>query len=125
MVHNFQVKKSLWIGIFQAFAIFPGVSRSGATLTISRFLGLSRLESSRYSFLLSLPIIYAGLVYKLPELATSTSTFSLKACAFGLIVSFGVGLLTIHYFLKLIQKFGLGVYSVYRWVLAFLILYFL
>ena len=59
------VKKALLIGLAQSLAVFPGVSRSGVTLTTARFLGVSRKESARFSFLLSLPIIFIGAIARL------------------------------------------------------------
>jgi undecaprenyl-diphosphatase len=112
------------IGLFQAIAVFPGVSRSGATLTISRFLKFSREEASRYSFLLSLPIIIGGFIHKLPELA-SNGSISLFDCLIGVVISFVVGLITIHFFLKLIKRIGLGIFSLYRIILAALIFFLL
>ncbi|MBG07779.1 MAG: undecaprenyl-diphosphatase [Halobacteriovoraceae bacterium] len=124
MIEKDQWKKALLIGFFQGFAIFPGVSRSGATLTISRFLGLERDEASRYSFLLSLPIILGGFFLKLPELLGSQGQgISIAACLWGTLMAFIMGLLSIHFFLKLIQNLGLGVYAIYRILLAGLILW--
>ncbi len=116
--------KAALIGFFQAMAIFPGVSRSGATLTIARFLKFSREEASRYSFLLSLPIILGGFIHKLPELAAN-GAISFADCALGVVVSFIVGLVTIHFFLKLIKRVGLGIFSLYRVILAIVIFFFL
>jgi undecaprenyl-diphosphatase len=114
------------IGVFQSFAIFPGVSRSGITLTAARFMGMSRLESSRFSFLLSLPIIMASITYKLPAIyrgeAMNTSPILILI---GIIASFGFGLLTIHFFVKFISKMGLWVFTVYRIILGLIIFWFL
>jgi len=120
-----QWKKSFLIGMFQAFAIFPGVSRSGGTLTISRQLGLGREESTRFSFLLSLPIIFAGFFYKLPEIFKGDVNFDLYGLITGIIVSFIVGLLTIHYFLKFIKKIGLSYFAIYRIFLAAIVFYYM
>ncbi len=120
-MNKFAWKKSVMIGLFQAFAIFPGVSRSGATLTISRQMGLGREEATRFSFLLSLPIIFAGFFYKLPVIFSGKENFDLYAMVVGISVSFVVGLLTIHYFLKFIKKIGLGVFSIYRVLLAIVV----
>lgn len=118
MTSKVDYKRSLLIGLFQGLAVFPGVSRSGGTLTISRFLGLSRLEATRYSFLLSLPVIGAGFLYKLPEVFGEGASFSLISLLVGLVLSFVVGLATIHYFLKFVSNMGLWVFSIYRFVLA-------
>ncbi len=122
MEKKIDFKRSIWVGLFQGLAVFPGVSRSGSTLTISRALGLSREESTRFSFLLSLPIIIGGFVFKLPELFSGQVPFKLDLCLLGILVSFIVGLITIHYFLKFIKKMGLGIFSFYRIILGFLIL---
>ena len=117
--------KALMIGLFQAIAIFPGVSRSGSTLTISRFMGLSRTESTRYSFLLSLPIIIGGFILKLPEMMNGEQSFDLAPCLVVGLISFIVGFITIHYFLKLIQKLGLAIFAFYRVILGALIFWLL
>ncbi len=121
-MNEWQKGKVIFIGLFQALAIFPGVSRSGSTLTISRALGLGREEATRFSFLLSLPIILAGFLYKLPVLIEGGEPFSLSMCFMGIGVSFVVGLVTIHYFLKFIKRMGLWLFSLYRLILAGLIL---
>lgn len=105
---------SFLIGLFQAFAVFPGVSRSGGTLTISRFLKLGREEAARYSFLLSLPIIGGGMILKICELRNSPLAFDLLPLLIGTLVSFVSGYLTIHYFLKFISKVGLVPFVIYR-----------
>jgi len=112
------LKEAGLIGFFQALAIFPGVSRSGATLTISRFLGLGREEATRYSFLLSLPIILAGFFYKLPKMFNGENSFDLGLCLIGMFISFVTGLITIHFFLKIIKKVGFGIFALYRVILS-------
>jgi undecaprenyl-diphosphatase len=115
-------RHALLIGLFQGMAVFPGVSRSGATLTISRFLGLTRKESTRFSFVLSLPIIIGGFITKLPELMADGSKFNLYPALFGVGVSLVVGLLTIIFFLKFIERLGLIPFALYRVFLAVTIL---
>ncbi len=122
MDSSIKVKESFLIGLFQGLAVFPGVSRSGSTLTISRFLGLSREEASRYSFLLSLPIILGGFILKLPDLSSSPS-IDIKVCLVGGMVSLFIGLLTIHLFLKIIKQMGLWIFSIYRILFAIYIFY--
>lgn len=120
-------KRSILIGFSQMMAIFPGVSRSGITITSARFSGLNRLNASRFSFLLSLPIIFASVAYKLKESfseGAQTISFDITNMLIGVGVSFVIGLLTIHFFLKLLNKMGLGIYAVYRVLLAMIILYF-
>lgn len=118
------LKKSILIGLSQALAVFPGVSRSGITLTSARFLGLGRLEASRFSFLLSLPVILGSIVFKIPEILEGSATnASISVIAVGVVASFLFGILTIHFFLKLISKIGLGYFSFYRVFIGVLLIY--
>ena len=96
-----------------------------STLTISRQMGLGREESTRFSFLLSIPIIFAGFFYKLPLIFKGEVSFDLYSLSIGIIVSFVVGLLTIHYFLKFIKRIGLAYFAFYRVILAGLVYYYL
>ena len=124
LVDNKSYKRSIFIGIFQSLAIFPGVSRSGITLTAARFTGLSRIEASRFSFLLSLPIIFASIIYKIPDILTGTAIIVNPInILIGIISSFIFGLLTIHFFVRIISKVGLGIFTVYRIVLGVLVFY--
>lgn len=115
-------KKALVIGLLQVIAIFPGVSRSGITITGGRILGLSKEESSSFSFLLSLPLIMAGALLKGIEMKKEAVAFDFSMCLIGIIVSFVVGFLTIHFFLKLLKKIQFFYFMVYRVVLAVAIL---
>lgn len=113
-------KRSALIGFSQMLAIFPGVSRSGITITSARFSGLTRVNASRFSFLLSLPIIFASVVYKLKGTFSGEEVlnFNLVHMGIGIAVSFIIGLLTIHFFLKLLARVGFSIYAIYRIFLA-------
>jgi len=115
-------KASFFIGFMQALAIFPGVSRSGITITTGRFFMLTREQSSRFSFLLSLPVIWGGFIFKLPEL-TGAPAFDFINCLIGTLVSFFTGILTIHFFISTINKIGFGGFTIYRIILALMILF--
>ncbi|MBT7768293.1 MAG: undecaprenyl-diphosphate phosphatase [Bdellovibrionales bacterium] len=115
-------KNALLIGLFQGMAVFPGVSRSGATLTISRWLGLTRSEATRFSFVLSLPIILGGFITKLPELSGEQAGLSFYPLLWGGVISLVVGILTIIFFLKFIERVGLLPFALYRIFLAAAIL---
>ena len=113
------LKKSALIGLSQALAVFPGVSRSGITLTSSRFLGLGRVEASRFSFLLSLPVIIGSIVFKLPKIVSGEAiAVEPLVMLIGVIASFLFGIVTIHFFLKLIAKIGLIHFAVYRVIIG-------
>lgn len=106
------------IGLAQALAIFPGVSRSGITLTAALLLGLKRKQAGEYSFLLSLPIIFAGILKEVPDIFKNHNQSSLLILLTGITTSFFVGWLTIHFFMKLIGKIHLRYFTIYRWLLA-------
>lgn len=116
-------KQALWIGIAQAFAIIPGVSRSGATLSMGRFLGLSRDAAARFSFLLSFPITLGACLFELRSLAAAIGIeFSWNYCLAGFTTSLIFGLATIHGFLIYVRNADLKIFAWYRLMLAILIL---
>lgn len=119
------LKKSFTIGLFQALALIPGISRSGATISGGMLTGLSRQDAVHFSFLLSVPVIFGAICKGLLDLTTAplqTPFFSLLA---GLVASFVVGLLAIHFLVTYMKNRGLSVFIWYRIILAFLILIFL
>ncbi len=126
LVEDRNYLKAIIIGMSQSFAIFPGVSRSGITLTSARFMRLSRLEASRFSFLLSLPIILGSIAYKLPDILSGQAVnVDLSVILIGIVSSFLFGILTIHFFLKVISKMGLWIFALYRVIIGLLVWYIL
>jgi undecaprenyl-diphosphatase len=123
MEKGINLKLALIIGLAQAMAIFPGVSRSGITLTAALFLGMRRKEAGAYSFLLSLPIILAGILKDIPDLLKAQDGQSFAVLFSGVVSSFIVGWLTIHFFMKLIGKIELKFFSIYRFIIAGIILW--
>ncbi|MFZ2049139.1 MAG: undecaprenyl-diphosphatase UppP [Minisyncoccia bacterium] len=119
--------KGFIIGLFQTLALVPGVSRSGATISGGLFSGLTRESATKFSFLLSFPIIVgAGLksfldVYKTGEIATIGSL----PLGIGFLVSFFVGLASIHFLIQYLKTHKLDIFIWYRVVLAVLIFVFL
>jgi undecaprenyl-diphosphatase len=102
---------SLLVGMAQAVALVPGVSRSGVTMTAARGAGLDRVSSARFSFLLATPITFgAGLV----ELRQLPHDLPVAALAAGVIASSVVGLLTIHGLLRWLGRAGFGAFCAYR-----------
>lgn len=118
MIAGLQLKVAGLIGMAQALAIFPGVSRSGITLTMALWLGMRRADAGAFSFLLSLPIIIAGILHEVPELMKTQNTDGLLILLSGVATSFVVGWATIHFFMKLISKMHLRYFAFYRWIIA-------
>jgi len=113
------LKKSLVIGLAQAVAIIPGISRSGATITAGLFAGLDRKSAARFSFLLSTPIICGAVVLKLPYLWQGGLNPSI---IIGVLVSAASGYLAIKYLLKFLESSSYKVFFWYRLALATLII---
>jgi len=90
------------IGLSQAFALLPGLSRSGATMATARFCGWSWLEAAKFSFLLSLPTILGGEV--LESMKGSPTAVSLTCCSAGLVSSFIVGMGTVRFAFWMYEK---------------------
>jgi undecaprenyl-diphosphatase len=110
---------ALAIGVAQAAALVPGVSRSGATISIGLFLGLRRDAAARFAFLLSVPAIVAAAAKESVELpGLNLTSDAIRLCAVGLVVSGGVGYLTIRYFLRYLAGHRLDVFAYYRFALA-------
>ena len=107
------------IGCAQAAALIPGVSRSGATLTVALLLGLRRLGAARFVFLMSLPAVFAAGVKETLDVAEMGAP-DLPAAMFavGLVMSAVVGYLTIKFFLRYLAKHSLTAFAVYRFALA-------
>ena len=111
--------EALALGAAQATALVPGVSRSGATMTVGMLLGLRREAAARFSFLLGVPAIAAAGAKAGLELAQSgVSAETLGLFAAGLVSSAVVGYVTIKYFLRFLVTHRLDVFAYYRLALA-------
>ena len=115
-------KDVLTIGCAQALALIPGTSRSGITLTAGLFVGLTRQAAARYSFLLSIPVILLAGILEGYKLATSDIAYDYQALLFGFIVAAISGYICIDLFLRLLQRFGVIPFVVYRMILGVFLL---
>jgi undecaprenyl-diphosphatase len=107
------------MGLLQALAVIPGISRSGSTITGGLFSGLKRETAARFAFLMAVPAIGGAFVFALKEslqggMALPQSPIALT----GFLSSFFVSLLCIHYFLKFVRKYPLYIFSIYLVVVA-------
>ncbi|MEP7162319.1 MAG: undecaprenyl-diphosphate phosphatase, partial [Candidatus Moraniibacteriota bacterium] len=112
--------KTFLIGLFQAFAVIPGVSRAGATIIGGLFLGLRRTAIVEFSFLLAIPTMAAATGL---EILKNASIFSLENSALllvGFLTSFIVALGAIKFFLRFIGTHTFVPFGVYRIVVALL-----
>jgi undecaprenyl-diphosphatase len=111
--------EAVGIGLAQAAALVPGVSRSGATITLGLFLGLRREEAARFSFLMSAPIIAgAGLLQLSDAVAEGMSAFKVLLFGVGFVSSAVVGYLAIRFFIRFVADHSLRAFAYYRFGLA-------
>lgn len=113
---------SLMIGLFQTLALFPGVSRSGSTISGGMLFGLSREKAAKFSFLLSVPIVVAAGGYKLLTSIDLLSTVSIPVLITGFLASFVSGMFAISFMLRFLKKKGLHIFVFYRILLALILL---
>jgi undecaprenyl-diphosphatase len=107
------------IGCAQACALIPGVSRSGATISLGMFLGLRRDAAARFTFLLAIPATLAAAGKESLELGRmGVSASNAQLMILGVLVSGIVGYVTIKYFLRFLAGHRLDVFAYYRWALA-------
>lgn len=118
------LKAVFWIGLGQALALIPGVSRSGITITIGRFVGLSQRAAADFSFVLAIPVIAAASGYELLRLVMSPHPeVSALALITGFVVSAVVAFLSIGWFLRCVEKVGLMPFVIYRLLLGTVLLF--
>lgn len=111
--------EALGIGLAQGAALFPGVSRSGATITLGLFLGLRREEAARFSFLMGAPIIAGAGGLSLAEVAgAGVNSHAALLFGTGLVSSAVVGYLAIGFLLKYLVRHSLRAFAYYRFALA-------
>ena len=107
--------EALGIGLAQAFALFPGISRSGITISAGLFLGLKRDAAARFSFLMATPIIAGAGVWKLRELVGDGAVaFNGAALVAGLIAAAISGLLAIWFLLAYLRRASTDLFGLYR-----------
>lgn len=121
---EFTLRTALLIGCFQAVALIPGVSRSGATIAGGMLLGMTRHESARFSFLLAIPITLGVGLKKSLDLIGSLDQVEWGALIAGGVIAFVVAMLVIHFFLEFIRRHTLWPFIWYSVVLSALVGYF-
>ena len=115
---NITFKQALLIGISQAIAAaFPGVSRSGITMTVARSLKIDRESAAKFSFLLSTPMVAAAVLVDITEFAITSLSFWI-----GVLSSFVVGLIVVKFLMNYLKKGSFKIFAIYRVVIGVIIL---
>jgi len=124
-LEDLNTKHGLLYGAAQALALIPGVSRSGATIAMGRFLGYTREAALRYSFLLALPAVFGSGLYELKDAVSADAVpnvFSIPETFAATAVAFVIGYLVIAWLLKFVSTKSFMPFIIYRVVLGSVIL---
>jgi undecaprenyl-diphosphatase len=105
------------VGLAQAMALIPGTSRSGVTMTAARFLGYSRVEAARFSFLLSIPAVAGAGILIIPDLM-GASTELLKEAFITGVLTFIAAFATMTFLMQFLRKASMLIFVVYRVLLG-------
>ena len=114
---NLNLKSILFIGLFQILALIPGVSRAGITMTAARFLKFNRVDSSKISFLLSIPALSGASFLGIKDVFNQSIEVN-YLILIAIILSFLFSYTTIKFFLIYINKFSLNIFVIYRIIVA-------
>ena len=118
---NLNFKTILYIGLFQTLALIPGTSRAGITITAGRFLKFNRYDSSKISFLLSIPALAGASTLGLQDAFQQNFEFNYLVII-AITLSFLFSYFTVKFFLNFINKFSLSIFLLYRIIIGIAIL---
>ena len=113
-------KEALFMGLGQACAILPGLSRSGTTIAAGLTIGLEKEFAAKFSFILSIPAIFGAFVFQLKDIGSAMSV-SFLPVFLGFIASIIAGYLAIRWMLDLIQNKNLDIFAYYCWVVGIIV----
>ena len=117
---NLNLQSILFIGFFQILALIPGVSRAGITITAARILKFNRIDSSKISFLLSIPALAGASLLSLKDILSQTIDISYLVMV-AISSSFIFSFFTVKFFLIYINKFSMNVFVIYRIIIALIL----
>ncbi len=121
-IEQLTMRHAILLGLAQAGALVPGVSRSGATISMGLFLGYERAAATRYAFLLAIPAVIGAGIYKLKDIPGGENAYGTGPTIVGTVVSFVVGLAVIHWLLKFVSTHSYAPFVIYRVLLGTLVL---
>lgn len=109
------LKQAFLVGCSQAFAVLPGFSRSGTTILAGRLMGIDKEAITKFTFLLSVPIIAGATILKVKDLELT------KEVIIGILTSFIVGIICIKFLLKYIKNHDFSIFAFYRVIMAIIV----
>ena len=117
---NLNLQAVLFIGFFQIFSLVPGVSRAGITITAARILKFNRVDSSKISFLLSIPALSGASFLGLKDIVNQPIELNYLVFV-AIISSFILSFMTVKFFLIYINKFSMNAFVIYRIIIALIL----
>ncbi len=113
------IKRGLLIGVAQAFAILPGISRSGTTISVSLFSGMSREKAAIFSFLMVLPVLAGAMLLEMTEIVeTGIETAAVISLFVGFLTSFISGYFALTYLIILLKREKFHYFAYYCWTVG-------
>lgn len=120
---NINYKQALIVGVAQGIASVPGISRSGSTIATALMVKVDKSDATKFSFLLSIPIIIASFCYELLKVESATFSFGVVELFIGFMVAFLVGIVAVKFMIKFVKQKKLYWFSIYLVLISvFLIL---
>lgn len=113
-IREMHLRHAVLMGLAQACALVPGVSRSGATLSMGRFLGYDREAATRYAFLLAIPAVVGAGLFEIPEISSGDNAYGWGATVTATVVSFVVGYAAISWLLRYVSTKSYTPFVLYR-----------
>ncbi|CAN5116123.1 undecaprenyl-diphosphate phosphatase [soil metagenome] len=127
LIKDVNANRGFWMGVAQAFAILPGISRSGSTISLGLLLGIEREKAANFSFLMVLPVLAGAMLLEITELIELGEILvPVGSLIAGFLTSFIAGYLALTYLIKLLKRDKFYYFSYYCWVVGiFGLLYFI
>ena len=117
-------KNSFIIGLAQAIAILPGISRSGATIATAVVIGIDREKAARFSFIMVIPLIFGSMVKSIIDNGVVFENFNFLSISLGFISAFITGLLACKWMISLVKKSKLYYFSIYCFIVGSVIIFY-
>jgi undecaprenyl-diphosphatase len=117
-------KNSFIIGLAQAIAILPGISRSGATIATAVVIGIDREKAARFSFIMVIPLIFGSMAKSIIDNGIIFENFNLLSVLLGFISAFITGLLACKWMISLVKKSKLYYFSIYCFIVGSVIIFY-
>ena len=121
-IEELSTRDAVLFGLAQACALFPGVSRSGGTISMGLFLGYDRRAATRYAFLLAIPAVLGAGIYNLKDIPGQANAYGTGPTIVATMISFVVGLAVIHWLLEYVSRRSYAPFVIYRVALGVLVL---